>query len=309
MELKNELGAGMARRRRQSVLEDVVEIASKLPWKIGLALALASYLALSAVAGIKFDQPATVGTMGNFMVKQFAVTFAAFGQVLLPFCFLIGAGWSFFKQRKNEQLYDSIATHSPAETKSSALQAVERLTWQEFEMLVGESFRRKGYTVKETGGGGADGGIDLEMSLNGQKYLVQCKQWKTFKVGVTVVREFFGVMVANGAKGGFVVTSGVFTDDAVSFAEDKNITLIDGVKLVKIINAAQAAQPLKKKDIPPPTDKGASRENKEGSTSPFCPKCNNAMVKRTARQGANAGKEFWGCSQYPKCRSVVAITT
>ena len=244
-----ELGAGMARRRRQSALEDVVEIASKLPWKVGLALALGSYLVLSVVAGIKFDQPATVGTMGNFMVKQFVVTLAAFGQVLLPFCFLIGAGWSFFKQRKNEQLFQSIATHSPAETKSSALQAVERLTWQEFEMLVGESFRRKGYTVKETGGGGADGGIDLEMSLHGQKYLVQCKQWKAFKVGVKVVREFFGVMVANGAKGGFVVTSGVFTEDAVNFAEDKNIALIDGGKLMKIINGAQAAQPLEKQDV------------------------------------------------------------
>lgn len=299
----------MARRRRQSVLEDIVEIASKLPWKVGVALALGSYLVLHTVAGIKFDQPATVGTMGNFLVKQFVVTFAAFGQVLLPFCFLIGAGWSFFKQRKNEQLFESIATHSPAETKSSALQAVERLTWQEFEMLVGESFRRKGYTVKETGGGGADGGIDLEMSLHGQKYLVQCKQWKAFKVGVKIVREFFGVMVANGAQGGFVVTSGVFTDDAVNFAANKNITLIDGDTLVKIINGAQAAHSLEEQDAVRQERKDTAQPNKEMSASPFCPKCNNVMVKRTAKQGANAGKEFWGCSQYPKCKSVVAITT
>lgn len=303
------LGVGMARRRRQSVFEDLVEISSKLPWKAGLVLALVSFLVLHFVAGLKVDQPAGVGTMGNFMIKQFAVTFSAFGQVLLPFCFLIGAGWSFFKQRKKEQLYDSIATHSPAETKSSALQAVERLTWQEFEMLVGESFRRQGYTVKETGGGGADGGIDLEMSLNGQKYLVQCKQWKAFKVGVTVVREFFGVMVANGAKGGFVVTSGVFTDDAVSFAEDKNITLIDGRKLVKIISGVQVIQPLKKEDVSPSGLEGTHGSNKGTNASPFCPKCNNTMVKRIAKQGANAGKEFWGCSQYPKCKSVIAITT
>jgi restriction system protein len=297
----------MARRRRQSFLEDVVEIASKLPWKVGLVLAVASYLVLHSVAGIKVDHPDNVGTMGNYMGNQLAVTIAAFGQVLLPFCFLIGAGWSFFKQRKNEQLYESIANHSPTEMISSALQAVERLTWQEFEMLVGESFRRKGYTVKETGGGGADGGIDLEMSLNGQKYLVQCKQWKTFKVGVKVVREFFGVMVANGAKGGFVVTSGIFTEDAANFAEDKNITLIDGDKLVKIINATLAAQPFEKKNAPRQGFKENSRPNKEASASPFCPKCNNAMVKRTAKQGANNGKEFWGCSQYPKCKSVVAI--
>ena len=290
----------MARRRRQSVFEDIIEIASKFPWKVSLVLAVVSYLLLHTIAGIKVAQPANAGAMGNFMIKQFVVTLAAFGQMILPFCFLVGAGWSFFKQRKNERLYESIASHSPAETKSSALQAVERLTWQEFEMLVGESFRRKGYTVKETGGGGADGGIDLEMSLNGQKYLVQCKQWKAFKVGVTVVREFFGVMVANGAKGGFVVTSGVFTEEAATFAEDKNITLIDGVKLVKIINNAQSPQPGLKE---PP------RPTMERSASPTCPKCNSTMVRRTAKQGTNAGKEFWGCSQYPKCKSVIAVTT
>jgi restriction system protein len=235
------------------------------------------------------------------------VTLAIFGQMLLPLAFLLGAVLSFFKQRKNEQLYQSIATHSPTEKISSALQAVERLTWQEFEMLVGESFRRKGYTVKETGGGGADGGIDLEMSLNGQKYLVQCKQWKAFKVGVKVVREFFGVIVANGAKAGFVVTSGVFTEDAVNFVENKNISLIDGEKLVKIINTVQATQPLANITVARQELNETSRTTNETSASPFCPKCNNAMVKRTAKQGANNGKEFWGCSQYPKCKSVVAI--
>lgn len=300
----------MARRRRQSGFEDLVEILSKFSWKTCLLLAVGSYLVLHAVTEIKVvDQPTNVGNMGNVALNQLGVTFAVFAQMLLPLAFLFGAVLSFFKQRKNEQLYESIATHSPTETKSSALQAVERLTWQEFEMLVGESFRRKGYTVKETGGGGADGGIDLEMSLNGQKYLVQCKQWKAFKVGVQVIREFFGVIVANGAKGGFVVTSGVFTEDAANFAEDKNITLIDGDKLVKIINAALAAQPLEKKNVPLPGFKDTPLPHKEASASPFCPKCNTPMVKRTAKQGANAGKEFWGCSQYPKCKSVIAITT
>lgn len=299
----------MVRRRKQSAFEDLVEIASKFPWKIGLVLAVVSYLILHTIAGIEVDQPANLGTMGNFAAKRFVVTLAAFGQIILPFCFLVGAVWSFFKQRKNEQLYESIASHSPVVSKDSALQAVERLTWQEFEMLVGESFRRKGYTVKETGGGGADGGIDLEMSLNGQKYLVQCKQWKTFKVGVKVVREFFGVMVANGAKGGFVVTSGVFTEEAATFAEDKNITLIDGGKLVRIINSVQAAQKIEKGNMPQPTIGVAQWPNRETNASPSCPKCNSAMVRRTARQGVNTGKEFWGCSQYPKCKSVTDITT
>ena len=42
------------------------------------------------------------------------------------------------------------------------------------------------------------------------------------------MREFYGVMAAGGATGGFVVTSDVFTDDARAFAAGRNIDLIDG---------------------------------------------------------------------------------
>lgn len=34
-----------------------------------------------------------------------------------------------------------------------------------------------------------------------------------------------------------------------------------------------------------------------------CPKCGEEMVLRTARRGANAGNQFWGCSAFPKCRT------
>lgn len=37
-------------------------------------------------------------------------------------------------------------------------------------------------------------------------------------------------------------------------------------------------------------------------TTPECPKCSSAMMLRTARRGANAGGQFWGCTQYPRCK-------
>lgn len=39
-----------------------------------------------------------------------------------------------------------------------------------------------------------------------------------------------------------------------------------------------------------------------------CPRCGSRMVFRKANRGANAGKEFWGCSAYPKCRAVQNVT-
>ena len=39
----------------------------------------------------------------------------------------------------------------------------------------------------------------------------------------------------------------------------------------------------------------------------FCPKCGAPMIRRKATKGKNVGEEFWGCSTFPKCRSIVNI--
>lgn len=36
--------------------------------------------------------------------------------------------------------------------------------------------------------------------------------------------------------------------------------------------------------------------------TPSCPKCSKPMRLRTAKQGSNAGSQFWGCSDYPNCK-------
>ena len=38
-----------------------------------------------------------------------------------------------------------------------------------------------------------------------------------------------------------------------------------------------------------------------------CPLCAKPMVRRTAKRGANAGGEFWGCTGYPACRGTRPI--
>ena len=164
------------------------------------------------------------------------------------------------------------------------------MTWQEFEGLAAEAFRKEGYRVVERGGDGPDGGIDLELHQGSDKYLVQCKQWKVSKVGVATVRELYGVMTAERAVGGFVVASGAFTDDAKAFAEGRSIRLVDARKLRAMIGSAAVQKE--------PVAQSA------GSVAPACPKCGSSMVERTATSGSNAGKAFWGCSRFPACRGV-----
>ena len=40
------------------------------------------------------------------------------------------------------------------------------------------------------------------------------------------------------------------------------------------------------------------------ATEKTCPKCGSTMVQRVSKKGPNAGNKFWGCSQFPKCRSI-----
>ena len=40
---------------------------------------------------------------------------------------------------------------------------------------------------------------------------------------------------------------------------------------------------------------------------PDCPKCNTAMVSRTATRGRHAGQKFWACTNYPNCREIISI--
>ena len=167
------------------------------------------------------------------------------------------------------------------------IESIRKLSWREFEELVGEAYRRKGYNVTEAGGGGADGGVDLVLKRGDEKLLVQCKHWKMDKVGVKVVRELYGVVVAEKATGGVVISSGTFTQEAIDFAKGKPLELLDGSALQNIITEVQ------KGEIQP---RNRLNEN-------VCPHCGAKMVLRTAKKGQNAGEKFWGCSAFPKCRT------
>lgn len=42
--------------------------------------------------------------------------------------------------------------------------------------------------------------------------------------------------------------------------------------------------------------------------SPKCPVCGGFMIRRMQKKGKQQGREFWGCSDYPKCTGLLPIT-
>lgn len=45
----------------------------------------------------------------------------------------------------------------------------------------------------------------------------------------------------------------------------------------------------------------------ENAGKPACPRCGSGMVLRVAKKGGNIGREFYGCSKYPKCRGIMNL--
>jgi predicted RNA-binding Zn-ribbon protein involved in translation (DUF1610 family) len=88
--------------------------------------------------------------------------------------------------------------------------------------------------------------------------------------------------------------------DAIQFSDDEVLQIVEALKsgmMPKgLINSFQTRQTHLR-----------SLEDRHSSTT-TCPKCGSALVLRTAKSGSNAGNEFYGCSNFPKCRFMKAIS-
>lgn len=257
----------LPRRRRDGLVEDLILLAAQMPWQLGAALAGLSYLLLHFL----------LARLGPLKVLL---------EILICFPLLVGAGVSAWRHRQAGTLFQA--------ARDGADGSIESMSWSDFERLVAEAFRRKGYSVDENLLSGPDGGVDLVLRKQGETHLVQCKHWRTWAVDVKIVRELKGVMATRCAAHGFVVASGKFTREAAEFALKAGIELVDAGELVR--GADQPSQ-LWTADVAPIIS---------AATAPSCPKCGSEMKMRTAKRGPQAGSQFWGCETYPRCRGTRA---
>jgi restriction system protein len=112
---------------------------------------------------------------------------------------------------------------------------------------------------------------------------------------VKAVREFLGGLTDAGiAKGVFITLRG-YTGEAKQLADKHGIEIVNEAGLAKMIEDTDARFDPEMLAI-------------LNDTRKFCPKCEQEMVLRTATKGVGAGRQFWGCSAYPKCRFTMPIT-
>jgi restriction system protein len=158
-----------------------------------------------------------------------AAAIAAVAAFLVPPTFAVAAAAPFL-------LIGSVAVWRQLRAPSAAriertLGAVRAMSWSDFADALEDAFRRDGYAVSRLDGAAAD----FEMTKAGRTSLVGCKRWKAARTGIEPLRDLDAARRAREAHECIYVATGEFTDGARTFATDRNIRVLHGAELAKLL--------------------------------------------------------------------------
>jgi len=321
-------------RKKTSPVEDLFEIAALLPWWTGVSIAVVAYFVCHSFATAEIAVSMKPGEIGHAIGQAIVNSIASIAQYVLPLIFLAGAAASAIAKAKVRTRFPgqggSQPTNGPrpngapgskkhvdprpdqhgadidptSQSTSAEVTQTENvdatrwsaallgvLEWKRFEEVCAGLFERLGFATKSAICG-ADGGIDIHLyrpPSDQPVNIVQCKAW-TKKVGVNVIRELRGVMTSERVAKGIFVTTSTFSDDAIAFAKANQIYLMNGDAVLKAV-------------LKLPEEHQASLLQLATAGDYTTPTCASCGVKMVARKPKLGGKPFWGCVNYPKCKT------
>jgi restriction system protein len=128
---------------------------TEAPWWVSVVVAAITYVGLTHILpNIETGNPIV-----DMIFKSFPYAGPFFAVI-----FLLATPFAFFNNRRKRKLLDD----------QQDIDSIKALSWKEFEELVAEAYRRKGFRVIENGFG-PDGGVDVKLIKDNQTTLVQCK--------------------------------------------------------------------------------------------------------------------------------------
>ena len=183
----------------QIVKDSLFAILLRSPWWISIAIAA------GIVAVVNFVLPAVPAGYAVFAALPFLVIGAV-------------AGWRQLRQPSAARVGNTV-------------EALRAMSWGDFSNALEDAFRRDGYTVSRLAGAGAD----FELTKAGRTTLVACKRWKVARAGVEPLRELHEAKRARDAHECLYVATGEITDGARKFATEKNVRIVHGAELAKLL--------------------------------------------------------------------------
>lgn len=115
---------------------------------------------------------------------------------------------------------------------------IRRLGWLQFEQLVESHFAHRGLrTVLLRGLPGSPQRLAM-IDGGGAIQVIHCTEWKSEEIGYEIVHAFANEITARSAQGGVLLTFGRLTRGASTLAADKNIEVVSGIKLTRMLRAS-----------------------------------------------------------------------
>lgn len=195
------------------------------------------------------------------------------------------------------QRLDSFSDGMPLPANEWSPAVFAAIEWRRFEALCEAFYAQAGLGTRSQSHG-ADGGVDIWLQSKHMEAprIVQCKHWYGKPVGVKEMREFLGVMASHQLQHGTYVTSSTFTADALAFAKANGIQTQDGAALLKLIGQRTPEQQVALLAVA-----------HEGEY--WKPTCASCGIKTIPRARKRDGSAFWGCSNYPRCKTTFVMRT
>ena len=196
---------------------NIIDFLAQIPWWASIALSASCYVLL------KFAVPyfEAQSTMVNEVHASLGAVFAP----VVALALLTPVTFSLFKSNRKKKLHDL----------KEEIRAIQELSWQEFKDLVADAYRLSGYTVMDNSTFTADPSVDLVLRKGANLYLVQCRYWQNRKLGKREAKNLNALMHAKQASGAFLLTSGIFTNEARHYAAVRPINLVNGIELVELL--------------------------------------------------------------------------
>ena len=110
-------------RKKQSPLEDIIEITSKFPWWVGVLLAVIAYFLFHAYASKEITSPTDMQNIGEHFTNNLLRTLAHLGQYILPMAFIFAAIVSAFNQFSRRKLHFNVANSSEKEVLNNKIRS------------------------------------------------------------------------------------------------------------------------------------------------------------------------------------------
>ena len=175
------------------------------------------------------------------------------------------------------------------------LNLLNDIEWHRFEQVVVAYEKALGHDARLTDFG-PDGGIDAKVfdGTSGQlTRLIQCKAYN-HRVKVDFVRALYGVMGHEGISCATFYTTDEFSREGIEFAQGKNLELVDGPSFIARIKQLDLPNQIRLFEVATDGD----------YLTPTCPSCGIKM-RLVPRK---IGRDFWGCRNYPKCRTKIFVS-